>query len=479
MNRHPPADSVGPPTETLERRGAEKSAGLYQKRKKIQTLWVRGRFQRLRNLTLSALILFFSALPWLQWDARPAVWLNLPERKFIILGLTFWPQDLILLSWLLMIAAFSLFFFTVWGGRLWCGYACPQTVWTRAYVWLEYFIEGDRNQRIRLDRSRWNRTKMIRRALKQLAWIALSFLIALTAVGHFTPIRQLVSDLFSLELGFVQAFWLLLVAAFSYVSWTSLREQVCIYMCPYARFQSAMFDRDTLIISYDEKRGEPRGRRQRRVPAREQGKGDCIDCRSCVHACPTGIDIRDGLQYECISCAACIDACDSIMDSMGYAPRLIGYFTENELAGMKRQGIRPRLVGYGLVLAAIVSLFSYQLATRVPLELDIIRDRTHLYRETYDGGVENVYTLKIINMDQRDHRFRIHANEPFSLRHDGDEIVFIEAGTLASLPVRLLAGPEEARSAVEQTATVRFTVSSDDDSGFSVSEESRFVFPLR
>jgi cytochrome c oxidase accessory protein FixG len=442
-------------------------------------LWIRGRFQSLRNFTLTVLILFFFALPWLRWDGRPAVLLDLPERKFLILGLTFWPQDLILLSWLLIIAAFSLFFFTVWGGRLWCGYACPQTVWTRAYMWLEHLVEGDRNQRIRLDRSPWKRAKILRRGFKHLALIVLSFLIGLTAVGLFTPIRALTSDLIALDLDAVQSFWLVLMTGFSYVLGTSLREQVCIYMCPYARFQSVMFDRDTLIISYDEKRGEPRGKRRRDVLAEEHGKGDCIDCGRCVHACPTGIDIRDGLQVECIACAACIDACDEIMEKMEYEPGLIGYSTQNEAAGVKRRGIRPRMLGYGLILAAMVSLFSYQLATRVPMELDVIRDRARLYRETFDGGIENVYTLKIINMDQRAHRFRIHANGSMSLRYDGDETVFIEAGEVASLPVRLVAGPEQARSTTEQTVKVHFMVSAEEDSAFSISEESRFIFPLR
>jgi cytochrome c oxidase accessory protein FixG len=455
------------------------SASLYEKREKIQTLWIRGRFQRLRNFTLTVLILFFFALPWLQWGGRPALWLNFPERKFMVLGLTFWPQDLILLSWLLIIAAFGLFFFTVWAGRLWCGYACPQTVWTRAYVWLEHLIEGDRNQRIRLDRSRWNRTKILHRGFKHLALIALSFLIAITAVGLFTPIRALTADLIALELSYAQSFWLVLVTGFSYVVGTSLREQVCIYMCPYARFQSVMFDRDTLIISYDEKRGEPRGKRRRDASAEDRGMGDCIDCRWCVHACPTGIDIRDGLQVECIGCAACIDGCDAIMKKMGYAPGLISYSTQNEAAGVNRQGIRPRMVGYGLVLAAMVGLFAYELATRVPMELDVIRDRARLYRETYDGGIENVYTLKIINMDQRDHRLQIHANGSMALRYDGDETLYIEAGEVASLPVRLVAGPEQARSPAERTVTIRFTVSSQEDSAFSISEESRFIFPSR
>jgi cytochrome c oxidase accessory protein FixG len=479
MRPHPPAGSSGVLAGVEQRFEPDRSASLYEKREKIQTLWIRGRFQRLRNFTLAVLILFFYVLPWLRWDARPAVWLNLPARKFMILGLTFWPQDLILLSWLLIIAAFGLFFFTVWGGRLWCGYACPQTVWTQAYVWLEHLIEGDRNQRIRLDRSPWNRSKLFRRGLKHLALVVLSFSIALTAVGFFTPIRELASDLISLELAYVPAFWLILVTGLSYLLGRSLREQVCIYMCPYARFQSVMFDRDTLIISYDEKRGEPRGKRRRGVPALEHGKGDCIDCRRCVYACPTGIDIRDGLQVACIACAACIDACDEIMDKMGYERGLVSYSTQNELAGVDQRGIRPRMVGYGLVLAAMIGLFSYQLATRIPMELDVIRDRARLYRETYDGGIENVYTLKIINMDQRDHRFRIHANGSISLRYDGDESIFIEAGELASLPVRLVAGPDQVRRAAEQAMTVRFTVVAEEDPAFSLSEESRFIFPLR
>jgi len=240
-----------------------------------------------------------------------------------------------------------------------------------------------------------------------------------------------------------------------------------------------MFDRDTLVISYDERRGEPRGKRRRGVPAEEHGKGDCIDCRRCVHACPTGIDIRDGLQIECIACAACIDACDGIMDQMGYARGLVGYSTQNQAAGVERKGIRPRLVGYGLVLAAMLALFSYELATRVPMELDVIRDRARLYRETFDGGVENVYTLEIMNKDQRAHRFRIRANGSASLRYDGDETVSIEAGEMAALPVRLVAGPEQVRRASGQTVKVLFTVSTEEDPAFSISEESRFIFPLQ
>jgi cytochrome c oxidase accessory protein FixG len=479
MNSHPSA-AAAEGTAGAERRPASGGGGsLYQKQEKIQTLWIRGRFQRLRNLTLTVLILFFFVLPWIQWRGHPAVLFNLPERKFVILDLTFWPQDLILLAWLLIIAAFSLFFFTVWAGRLWCGYACPQTVWTRAYVWLEHLIEGDRNQRLKLDRSPWNRTKIVRRGLKHLALLALSFWIALTAVGLFIPIRELAADLLAFELSAVQGFWLLLVTGFSYGVGTYLREQVCIYMCPYARFQGVMFDPDTLIISYDERRGEPRGKRQRSLSAAEQGKGDCIDCMRCVYACPTGIDIRDGLQIECIGCAACIDACDEIMDRMGYERGLVAYSTENQMAGVKRQTVRPRMVGYGLVLVAMLGLFAWQLATRIPLELHVSRDRARLYRETFDGGIENVYTLQIINMDQRAHRFQIHANGSTTLRYDGDASVFVEAGEMASLAVRLVAGPEQVRETAGQTVEVRFTVTSEENAALSTSEESRFIFPFR
>jgi len=470
---HPLASPEGTSVRTKTR---SKGDDLYAKRNKIYTLHVDGRFQRLRHVTLTLLILFFYVLPWLQWSGRQAVWFDLPNRKFYILGLTFWPQDFILLSWLLIIGAFSLFFFTAWAGRLWCGYACPETVWTKYFIWIEELIEGDRNKRILLDRKPWTAGKIARKTTKQFLWILLSFSIGFTAVGLFTPVRALFHKLITLQLGPSESFWLLFVTVMIYLLCASLREQVCIYMCPYARFQSVMFDRDTLIISYDAKRGEPRGKRKRGIPAENQGKGSCIDCKLCVYACPTGIDIRNGLQIECIGCAACIDVCDGVMDKMGYEPGLIRYCTENELEGIPKRKISPRLIGYGMVLAVMVGLFTYEITHRVPLGLDIIRDRRHLYRETFDGGIENTYTLKILNMDQVGHRYRIKATAAFPLVYGGKEDVFVAAGQMLALPVHVTS-PAQSAEEGDRTSALYFTVESIENPKIFITEDSRFVRP--
>jgi cytochrome c oxidase accessory protein FixG len=461
-------------SQTAEHSGDPRSGSLYAKRRKIQTLRARGRFQRLRDSIHAFLVLFFYALPWLEWQGRQAVRLDLPGRKFAFFGLTFWPQDFILLSWLLIIATFALFFFTVFAGRLWCGYACPQTVWTRGFVWIEQLVEGDRNKRIKLDRAARNPEKILRRSAKVLLWTALSLLNAFTAVGYFTPIREFAGKLASLTLGPAESFWFLSVAGLTYLLSTALREQVCIYMCPYARFQSVMFDENTLVISYDAQRGEPRGSRSRRLSAREQGKGSCIDCRLCVHACPTGIDIRDGLQLECIACTACIDVCDGIMEKMGYQLGLIRYCTGNELEGRETRWLSPRLAGYGVALTLMIALFSYQLAHRVPLGLDIIRDRNRLYRESFDGSIENVYTLRILNMDQQDHTFRISSKGEALLTYAGKNQVLVAGGEQLSLPVRLRAEPEDATS-TETSSRVSFTVQAIGDPRIAITQESRFI----
>ncbi len=460
--------------------GNQKSSpggSLYEKRKKLYILWVKGRFQALRNVSLTVLILFFYLLPWLEWQGRPAVWFNLPERKFFILGLTFWPQDFILLSWFLILSVFVLFFFTVVAGRLWCGYACPQTVWTKYFIWIEYLVEGDRNKRILLDRSPWNWCKLRIKGTKHALWMLLAFFIAFTAVGFFTPIRELYQSLVSFSLGYAASFWLVAVTAFSYVTGTFLREQVCIYMCPYARFQSVMFDTNTLIISYDEKRGEPRGNRKRKLTAKEQGKGSCIDCKLCVHACPTGIDIRDGLQVECIGCAACVDVCDGVMHKMGYEPGLIRYCTQNELDGVKTRRVTPRVVAFGLITVLMISLFSYRLASRIPLNLDIVRDRARLYREIYDGGIENTYTLKILNMDQVGHRVALSVVGELAVQYAGKQEVFVEAGEALSLPMHLVVSPEDLKSA-EGNSDVTFTAQSMDEPKVRATQMSRFIRPM-
>ena len=382
---------------------------LYEAHRKVYAREVAGRFARMRNLSVVVLLGVFYGLPWLRWNGRQAVLFDLPARKFFIFGLTLFPQDFYLLTWLLIIAALSLFYFTALAGRLWCGYACPQTVWTEIFVWMERLTEGNRSQQIKLDKARWSGSKFLRKSAKQSLWIGFSLFTGLTFVGYFSSIDGLMGRFVGAHLSYWEAFWILFYGFATYGNAGYMREQVCKYMCPYARFQSAMFDRNTLVISYDAARGEPRGSRGRGVSAKQVGLGDCVDCTLCVQACPTGIDIRQGLQYECIACAACIDACDSVMEKIGSPPGLVRYATQAEIDGAPRRIFRPRIIVYSVILAAFTSGFAYAVTHRKAFDIDVLRDRNTLYRELDDGRIENVFTVRIINKDQRAHDFRLSA----------------------------------------------------------------------
>jgi len=386
-------------------RGAGES--LYRKEAKVYPRDVKGTFASLRKLAMVVLLGLYYIVPWINWAGHQSVLFDLPARKFYILGLTFWPQDFIFLTLMLIIAGLSLFFVTAVWGRLWCGYACPQTVWTEAFMWLERLIEGDRNKRMKLDASPWNRNKILRKSAKQFVWIGFALWTGFTFVGFFTPIRELGHSIISFQTGPWETFWLLFYSFATYGNAGILREQVCKYMCPYARFQSAMFDKDTLVIAYDEARGEPRGGRRKSVVPSEQGLGDCISCTLCVQVCPTGIDIREGLQIECIACAACIDVCDQVMDKMGYENGLISYTTEHKISGEKTHVLRPRIFVYSFLLLALIAGVIWSVNERVLLRADLLRDRNALYRELPDNRIENVYTLKLINMDFKPHQYRI------------------------------------------------------------------------
>ena len=356
--------------------------------------------------------LLYYGLPWLSWDGRQAVLFDLAARKFYILGLVLWPQDFIYLTGLLVISAFSLFLFTAVAGRLWCGYACPQTVYTEMFMWIARKIEGDRPKQIKLDKLPWNVEKLSKKTAKHVAWLVLSLWTGFTFVGYFVPIQELAVSFAQWTLGSWEIFWIFFYGLATYGNAGFMREQVCIYMCPYGRFQSVMFDADTLTVTYDVNRGEPRGSRAKAVDYQAAQLGSCVDCGICVQVCPTDIDIRDGLQYECIGCAACVDACDQVMDKMGYSRGLIRYTTENVIngkytdSGILSHMLRPRTLIYSVVLLAIVSTFSITLFNRVPLRVDAIRDRIAI-RETAEGWIENVYRLQIINMDDKPHRFVI------------------------------------------------------------------------
>ena len=380
---------------------------LYRKDPKVYPHDVKGTFASLRKLAMVVLLGLYYIVPWINLAGRQSILFDLPARKFYVLDLTFWPQDFIYLSLMLIIAGLLLFFVTAVAGRLWCGYACPQTVWTEVFLWLERLVEGDRNKRIKLDASRWNGNKILRKSAKQVLWVSFALWTGFTFVGFFTPIRELGHSVVSLQLGSWETFWLLFYSVATYANAGILREQVCKYMCPYARFQSAMFDMDTLVIAYDELRGEPRGGRRKSAVPVELGLGDCINCTLCVQVCPTGIDIREGLQIECIACAACIDVCDQVMDKMGYDKGLIRYTTEHNLNGQETHVFRPRIFVYFTLLLALVVGVGWSISQRILLRADLLRDRNVLYRELPDNMIENVYTLKLINMDSKPHRYRI------------------------------------------------------------------------
>jgi cytochrome c oxidase accessory protein FixG len=448
---------------------------LYVAEEKVYPREVSGRFANLRTLSVWVLLGIFYVFPWIDWNDRQAVLFDLPARKFFIFGLVFWPQDFIFLTWLLIIAALSLFFFTAVAGRLWCGYACPQTVWTETFLWMERLTEGDRNARLKLDRGPWDANKLLRKGAKQILWVSFALWTGFTFVGFFSPIRQLAGDVLAWSAGPWETFWIFFYGFATYGNAGFLREQVCKYMCPYARFQGAMFDHDTLVITYDKERGEPRGARKRGTDPRAQGLGDCIDCTWCVQVCPTGIDIRQGLQIECIACAACIDACDEIMDKMGSPRGLIRYTTQHALEHQPTRVMRPRVLIYAGLLSALVVGFVVALALRSPVSLDVLRDRNTLYRLTDDGQVDNVYTLRILNKTEKEQRFRIEARGGSVLTLLPQREYVVGSGAVYSLPLRVR------RAAYEPLGpeTIEITARSVDDPKVHATTDARFLAPTR
>lgn len=449
---------------------------LYEKPEKIYTRSFTGRFRNFRLAGGTLLFALYFGLCWVNLNGKQAILFDLPARQFHIFGTTFWPQDFILLSWLLIICAFGLFAITVFAGRIWCGYTCPQSVFTWVFMWAERITEGERNRRMKMDKEPLSTQKILKKIAKHLIWLGVAFATALTFVGYFTPVRELVPNLAYLDLSGWQMFWLGFFTLATYGNAGYLREQVCIYMCPYARFQSVMFDSDTLIVAYDEKRGDPRGARKKTVNHKEQGLGDCIDCTVCVQVCPTGIDIRDGLQYRCIGCAACIDACDNIMDKMGYEKGLVRYATENTLNEKKTNRLRPRLIAYISALTVIIGLFLWTLSHRSPIELEVLRDRNVLYREIADNRIENIYTIKIANKDQHDRTFTVKVDGIESIHLEGNNQVSVASGEVAQQVIRVTVPHIPAAPA---TRSIRFSASSDQPGIAPAVLESRFMVPTQ
>ncbi|HVO88473.1 MAG TPA: cytochrome c oxidase accessory protein CcoG [Casimicrobiaceae bacterium] len=462
--------------------------GLYEIRRKIYPRAVSGRYAQWRWALVIATQLLYYGVPWLTWNGRQAFLCDLVGRKFYFFGLVFWPQDVIYLSVVLILSAFTLFLFTAVAGRLWCGYACPQTVYTEIFLWIERKIEGDRLARQRLDASPRSLEKFVIKALKHSAWFAVAFWTGYTFVGYFTPIRELGVNAITWQLGGWEAFWIVFYGFATYGNAGFMREQVCKYMCPYARFQSVMFDRDTLVITYDQSRGEPRGSRPKSADPRERGLGDCVDCGICVQVCPTGIDIRKGLQYECIGCAACIDGCNQVMDKMGYARGLIRYTTQNALASrydwkmIWKHMLRARTLIYAGILIAGVVATGTTIALRNPLKVDILRDRGSLAREVGAGVYENVYRVQIMNTDEKARSYTIRAEGIEGLQVTGvDQPVAIEGAASRLLALRLqldtTAAGKPAESVQPGTHKIEFVIQAVDDAKVERHEKSSFIIP--
>ncbi len=464
---------IHPAKETVVERS------LYEVRRKIYPRSVHGWFAHWRWALVWLTQLIFYGLPWLTWNDRQAVLFDLQARKFHIFGLILWPQDFIYLSALLVLSALSLFLFTAVAGRLFCGYACPQTVYTEIFMWIERKIEGDRSARIRLDGEPFSLRKLGLKSAKHASWLAVAGCTGFTFVGYFTPIRALALEVAAFSLGPWQTFWIFFYSFATYGQAGFMREQVCKYMCPYARFQSAMFDKDTLIITYDAERGEPRGARGKKADPKALGLGACIDCNVCVQVCPTGIDIRNGLQYECIACAACVDSCNEVMEKMGYEKGLVRYTTQNAMVNkwdkraIWRHVLRPRTLIYTSILLSILFAAGLSLALRTPLKVDVIRDRG-MPRMMDDGAIENVYRLQVMNTDEQPHRFVITVSGPSGVTVSSEPTFDMPAATTRAVPVRVALQP----SAAEAGSTpIRFTVRDMERADVSVTEKAVFLVP--
>ena len=465
--------------QTLDEDSTQEMVSLYAAHQKIYPRSVQGIFAYWRWVLVFFTQIIFYGLPWLEWGQRQAVLFDLGSRRFYIFGLVLYPQDFIYLTAILVISAFSLFLFTAVAGRLWCGYACPQTVYSEIFLWVERKIEGDRTARMRLDAADMSLEKLFKKFYKHFVWIAIAIWTGFTFVGYFTPIRELGMEFFTGNMSSWEVFWVFFYASATYGNAGFMREQVCKYMCPYARFQSAMFDHDTLIVTYDPARGEPRGARSRKADISQLNLGHCVDCTLCVQVCPTGIDIRQGLQYECIGCGACIDVCDEVMDKMNYPRGLVRYATQHALDNhwtspqMWRRVLRPRVMVYtGLLSLITLSLF-LSLALRTPLKVDVVRDRASLARITEVGTLENVYRLQVMNATEEPQTYRLQVQGLENIQIKTDPQVLVDPAQSRWVVVRV---DIPYGSALAGSHPIWFEISAD-AARHRVTEKSVFLVP--
>lgn len=410
------ASSSSHKDETAVAVNSQLNRPLYQSRIKVQPKLVHGTFRRLKWLVMAVTLGVYYITPFLRWDRGPgmpdqAVLLDFPARRFYFFFLEIWPQEFYYVTGLLILAALGLFLVTSVAGRVWCGYTCPQTVWTDLFIFVERIFEGDRSARMRLDKQGWSFAKLARKTGKHAVWVLIALLTGGAWVFYFADAPTLAKEIFAFEAPMTAYIFIGLFALTTYTLGGIAREQVCIYMCPWPRIQGAMFDEESLLVSYKDDRGEQRGPHKKGTSW--EGRGDCIDCGQCVAACPMGIDIRDGMQLECIQCALCIDACDEIMDKVERPRGLIGYDTlrnrERRVAGEEPRFniVRPRTIVYAVALALVAVVMLYALATREMLQVSVLRDRNPLFVTLSDGSIRNGYEVKIINKDHLSHVYRV------------------------------------------------------------------------
>ncbi|TMO69834.1 cytochrome c oxidase accessory protein CcoG [Pseudoalteromonas aurantia] len=431
----------------------------------------KGFFQKIRRYLSWLLMITFITIPFIQYGGKQAVLLDVATQQFRVFGATFLPQDFMIIAWIFMSGAFALFFVTNWLGRVWCGYICPQTVWMLLFTWVEHKTEGTRNQRIKLDKSPWSFNKVRKKTLKHVAWLLISVFTATSFMAYFIPAHTLYTDMFLLEWSGLTSFWVFLFAFCTYGNAGFLREKMCTVACPYSRFQAVMFDKDTLVVTYDTVRGENRGPRKRKEDPKKAGLGDCVDCNLCVDVCPAGIDIRNGMQYECINCGLCIDACNDTMSKFGYEKNLIRYESENQANGIKTDPFRLKLLGYASLTALIIITMIVWAFNRTPIEASVIRDRNALYRMNYEGLVENPYTLSIINKTQQTMSYQISLGGLESATLKVPTRIVIEAGEMELVPVTVIADGYDLR---KKATAITFTIDALEDSSITMTKDSYF-----
>jgi cytochrome c oxidase accessory protein FixG len=422
-------------------------AAAYAAQEKIYPKAVTGKYRTLKNRLTAFFFAVFYLLPWAGWDRgsnapHQAVLLDFDNQRFYFFFVELWPQQIYFFTGALILAAVGLFLATALAGRVWCGFGCPQTVWTDVFVAVERFFEGERLHRMRRDKGPWTADKLRRKAATHSVWLLISLATGVAAVAYFTDARALPGDLIAWRASETVLWFVAAFTAATYVMAGSFREQVCVYMCPWPRLQGPMVDEDSLIVTYDRGRGEGRGHLRRSQSWEERsgaGKGDCIDCNACVHSCPVGIDIRDGMQADCINCGLCVDACDFVMERVKRPAGLVRFDTQANMSAEKKPAfrlIRPRIIVYGLMLLTVAGAMTAGLLLRPGLQVSVLRDRAPLYVTMSNGDIANGYTVKIANMTRNPQQFVLTAAGPAGLRLN------TAGGLAADGTLRLEAAPD-------------------------------------